>query len=63
MRVVKKINNNVVVCLDQHGEELVAFGKGLGFQKVPYELTDMTKVTMTFYKLNYQYYQLGKLQV
>lgn len=60
MRVVKKINNNVVVCLDQHGEELVAFGKGLGFQKVPYELTDMTKVTMTFYKLNYQYYQLLK---
>ena len=53
MRVVKKINNNVVVCLDQHGEELVAFGKGLGFQKVPYELTDMTKVTMTFYKLNW----------
>ncbi|BBM20879.1 PRD domain-containing protein [Lactobacillus pentosus] len=60
MQVVKKINNNVVVCLDQHGEELVAFGKGLGFPKVPYELVDMSKVSMTFYKLNYQYYQLLK---
>ncbi|MDV0429533.1 PRD domain-containing protein [Lactiplantibacillus sp. DA1] len=60
MRVVKKINNNVVVCLDRHGEELVAFGKGLGFPKIPYELTDMNKITMTFYKLNYQYYQLLK---
>lgn len=60
MRVVKRINNNAVVCLDHNGEELVAFGKGLGFQKVPYELTDMTKISMTFYKLNYQYYQLLK---
>lgn len=60
MRVVKKINNNAVVCLDSNGAELVAFGKGLGFQKVPYELTDMGKISMTFYKLNYQYYQLLK---
>ncbi|MDF3263427.1 CAT RNA binding domain-containing protein [Lactiplantibacillus plantarum] len=35
MRVVKKINNNVVVCLDQHGEELVAFGKGIRISKSP----------------------------
>jgi transcriptional antiterminator len=60
MLVVKKINNNVVVCLDRNGAQLVAFGKGLGFPKVPYELTDMNKVSMTFYKLNYQYYQLLK---
>lgn len=60
MLVVKKINNNVVVCLDRNGAQLAAFGKGLGFPKVPYELTDMNKVSMTFYKLNYQYYQLLK---
>ncbi|ARW20686.1 PtsGHI operon antiterminator [Pediococcus pentosaceus] len=46
--------------MDRNGAQLVAFGKGLGFPKVPYELTDMNKVSMTFYKLNYQYYQLLK---
>ncbi|MDV7757529.1 PRD domain-containing protein [Liquorilactobacillus mali] len=60
MKVVKKINNNVVVCLDNNGEELVAFGKGLGFEKIPYELIDLNRISMTFYKLNYQYYQLLK---
>lgn len=60
MRVVKKINNNVAVCLDNNGEEVVAFGNGIGFGKIPYELRDLNKISMTFYKLNYQYYQLLK---
>lgn len=38
----------------------MAFGKGLGFQKVPYELKDLNRISMTFYKLNYHYYQLLK---
>ena len=60
MKVVKKINNNVAVCLDNKGDELVAFGKGIGFPKMPYELTDLSKISMTFYKLNFHYYQLLK---
>ncbi|AXQ79094.1 PRD domain-containing protein [Streptococcus chenjunshii] len=52
MRVVKKINNNVAECLDNKGNSLVAFGRGLGFPKTPYELTDLSKIDMTFYKLN-----------
>ncbi|MHC5227799.1 PRD domain-containing protein [Enterococcus sp. LJL99] len=52
MKVIKKINNNVAECLDDNGNYLIAFGKGIGFPKTPYELTDLTKVTMTFYKLN-----------
>lgn len=52
MKVVKKINNNVAECIDGNGNHLIAFGKGIGFPKTPYELTDMSKVTMTFYKLN-----------
>lgn len=58
MKVTKKINNNVAVCVDAHGTELVAFGKGIGFPKMPYELTDLSKISMTFYQLNSQYYQL-----
>lgn len=60
MLVIKKINNNVAVCRDNNDDELVAFGKGIGFQKTPYELTDMGKISMTFYKLNLHYYQLLK---
>ncbi|GAA3018566.1 PRD domain-containing protein [Tetragenococcus solitarius] len=52
MKVVKKINNNVAEYEDESGNELIAFGKGIGFPKTPYELTDLSKITMTFYKLN-----------
>ncbi|QEU47530.1 PRD domain-containing protein [Schleiferilactobacillus harbinensis] len=58
MRVVKKINNNVAVCIDGNGSELVAFGKGLGFPRMPYELSDLGKIDMTFYQLNAHYRQL-----
>ena len=40
MKVIKKINNNVALCLDGNQRELIAFGKGIGFKPIPYELTD-----------------------
>lgn len=52
MRVVKKINNNVAECIDNNGKSLVAFGRGIGFPKTPYKLTDLSKIDMTFYKLD-----------
>ena len=58
MLVIKKINNNVAICLDSAGRELVAMGKGIGFPQVPYELTDMRKVDRTFYDINSQYFPL-----
>lgn len=58
MRAIKKLNNNVAICIDGNGDELVAFGKGIGFPKMPYEITDLSKITMTFYKVNPQAYQL-----
>ncbi|MFT8753255.1 MAG: PRD domain-containing protein [Oenococcus oeni] len=60
MRVIKKINNNVAICLDGNNNELVAFGKGIGFPKMPYVLNNLSLVTMTFYKLDTNYYQLLK---
>ena len=44
MRVIKKINNNVALCLDNNNHELIAFGKGIGFPKIPYELDDLNKI-------------------
>lgn len=55
MKVIKKINNNVAVCLDNDGHELIAFGKGIGFPKTPYELTDLSKVWRTYYGINPNY--------
>ena len=55
MKVIKKINNNVAVCLDNDGHELIAFGKGTGFPKTPYELTDLSKIWRTYYGINPSY--------
>ena len=41
MKIIKKINNNVALAQDQSGNELIVFGRGVGFPPVPYELTDM----------------------
>lgn len=58
MIVIKKINNNVAICKDNSGRELVAFGKGIGFPKAPYELTDLRKIERTFYNISTQYIPL-----
>ena len=36
----------------------MAFGKGIGFQKVPYELTDISKIERTYYGVNSSYISL-----
>lgn len=58
MEVIKKINNNVAICIDSDGNELVAFGKGIGFPTTPYLLDDLSKITMTFYQVDYYYYNI-----
>ena len=58
MLVTKKINNNVAVCVDGNGRELVAFGKGIGFPAMPYELTDLSLIDHSFYRVDPQYWPL-----
>ena len=58
MMVLKKINNNVAVCQDGNGRELIAFGRGIGFPPTPYELTDLNKVDRTFYNVSSKYIPL-----
>ena len=50
MRVIRCINNNVAVCLDANGQELVAFGKGIGFKKPPFDVP-LSQVERTFYNV------------
>lgn len=54
MRVIKNINNNVSVCMDDNGNEIVAFGKGIGFVKPPYEIDD-SRVEKIYYGIDHTY--------
>lgn len=57
MRVIKNINNNVSICVDDNNREVIAFGKGIGFKKPPYELT-LSEIDRTFYDLDEHYISL-----
>lgn len=58
MRVIKKINNNAAICLDDNNRELVAIGTGIGFQKCPYDITDLNRIQRTYYNVDSMYYGL-----
>lgn len=51
MQAIRKINNNVVVCIDSSGKELIAMGKGIGFEKTPREIR-LSEIERTFYELD-----------
>lgn len=50
MKVIKNINNNICICQDSNGRELIAFGKGIGFIKPPHEIP-LSKINRTFYNI------------
>ena len=58
MKVIRSINNNAALCIDDNGNELVAIGKGVGFPAVPYTLTDLSKIQRTYYGINPMYFDL-----
>ncbi|EME8125074.1 PRD domain-containing protein [Enterococcus faecium] len=60
MKVVKKINNNIALCLDNSGHELIAVGKGIGFPPMPYVLKDLDVIDRTYYDVDQQYLPLLK---
>lgn len=57
MKVIRNINNNVAVCLDDNNHEVIAFGKGIGFQKAPYEIP-LSQIDRTYYNLEPHYMAL-----
>lgn len=54
MKVIKKINNNVALCVDDNNNELIAFGKGIGFRAPPYEV-ELGQISRTYYGINKPY--------
>ena len=47
MKVIKNINNNISLCLDSRNNEVVAFGKGIGFTKPPYDVP-LSKICLLY---------------
>lgn len=60
MRAIKKINNNIAICIDGNGNEVVVFGKGVGFHEMPYEIKDLSLIERTFYGISSQHFGLLK---
>ncbi len=58
MKITKRINTNAALAVDNSGKELIVLGKGVGFPKVPYELTDLSNVERTFYDVNPKYFSM-----
>lgn len=52
MLLTKKINNNVAEGKDSDGRDVVVFGKGVGFHRMPYQLTDADVVQRVFYDVS-----------
>lgn len=48
MLITKRINNNVAMAEDADGNEMVIFGKGLGFRKPPYEMEETSQIQRIF---------------
>lgn len=48
MRLTKKINNNVALGVDADGHEVVVFGKGVGFHRMPHEVDGSDCVERVF---------------
>ncbi len=55
MKAIKSLGNNAVICLDSKGRELIALGPGLGFQKCPKEISDLSLIERTFYGIDENY--------
>ncbi|MBK0039399.1 PRD domain-containing protein [Enterococcus sp. S52] len=51
MRAIRKLNNNVVICLDNNNCEVIAMGKGLGFGELPREIS-LSEVERSFYNID-----------
>lgn len=57
MLAIRRINNNVALCRDGNGRELIAQGKGIGFGEMPKELS-LAQIERTFYDVDDKYQPL-----
>lgn len=58
MKIIRAINTSAAIGLDSSGHEVVVLGKGIGFPKTPYELTDLSIIDRSFYDVDPQYLEM-----
>lgn len=58
MELIKKINNNFAVARDSAGQYMIVSGKGIGFEKMPCKVSDLSKITRTYYDVDERYFNL-----
>lgn len=51
MRAIRSINNNIAICVDSSGNELVAMGKGIGYGRLPREVS-LDQISHTYYHVD-----------
>ena len=60
MELIKKINNNFAVARDSDGTIVIVTGRGIGFEKMPSVVKDLSKITRTYYDVDERYINLVK---
>lgn len=58
MQIIRSINTSAAIGLDNAGHEVVLLGKGIGFPKTPYELTDLSVIDRSFYDVDPKYLEM-----
>ncbi|MDO4377936.1 MAG: PRD domain-containing protein [Erysipelotrichia bacterium] len=58
MKVIKKINNNYALAIDNSGDKVIIYGKGVGFKETPYNLTDERLVQEKYQLIDKKYISL-----
>lgn len=51
LKAIRSINNNIAVCIDSTGTEVVAMGKGIGYGTMPHEV-DLSRISHTYYSVD-----------
>lgn len=54
MKAIRRLNNNVVICLTAKGKEVIARGKGIGFHEMPYDVP-LANIEKTYYDVSDDY--------
>ena len=54
MKIVKVLNNNLVICRNTDGEDIVVAGLGIGFQKKKNEDVEIDKIEKIFQNIGKQ---------
>ena len=60
MKIIKNINTNYAIAVDDDNNHVVVCGKGIGFGSVPREIEDITVIERSYYDVDSQYFSMIK---